>query len=101
MNAWVRDSKAGKSLFAIAILLALSLRILIPTGFMPTVSSQGLVVELCSGMSGKTVTIDLGKKLPGEKQQHTADSLAFSLRVWATVYWQALSCRLFCRSFMA
>jgi len=43
------------------VLLALSLRVLIPTGFMPTVSSQGLVVELCSGMSGKTVTIDLGK----------------------------------------
>jgi hypothetical protein len=74
MNAWVRDSKAGKSLFAIAVLLALSLRILIPTGFMPTINSQGLVVELCSGMSGKTVTIDIGKKLPGEKQQHTADS---------------------------
>ena len=74
MNAWVRDSKAGKSLFAIAVLLALSLRILIPTGFMPTINSQGLVVELCSGMSGKTVTIDIGKKLPGEKKQHTADS---------------------------
>ena len=74
MSAWVRDSKAGKSLFAIAVLLALSLRILIPTGFMPTVGSQGLVVELCSGISGKTITIDLGKKFPGEKQQHTADS---------------------------
>jgi hypothetical protein len=48
--------------------------ILIPTGFMPKVSSQGLVVELCSDMSGKTVTIDIGKKLPGEKQQRTADS---------------------------
>ena len=74
MNAWVRESKAGKSLFAITVLLALSLRILIPTGFMPTVSAQGLVVELCSGVSGKTVTIDLGKKLPSETQKHAADS---------------------------
>ncbi|NBU79627.1 MAG: hypothetical protein EBS50_11260 [Sphingomonadaceae bacterium] len=52
MNAWVRESKAGKSLFAIAVLLTLSLRILIPTGFMPSVNAQGLVVELCSGVSG-------------------------------------------------
>lgn len=74
MNAWVRESKAGKSLFAIAVLLTLSLRILIPTGFMPSVSAQGLVVELCSGVSGKTVTIDLGKKRPGETQQHTAEN---------------------------
>jgi len=74
MNAWVRESKAGKSLFAIAVLLALSLRILIPTGFMPSVSAQGLVVELCSGVSGKTVTIDLGNKRPGETQQHAAEN---------------------------
>jgi hypothetical protein len=74
MNAWVRDSKAGKSLFAIAVLLALSLRILIPTGFMPTVTSHGIVVELCSGMSGKTVTIDIGKKSTGNEGQHTAES---------------------------
>ena len=74
MNAWVRESNAGKSLFAITVLLALSLRILIPTGFMPTVSAQGLVVELCSGVSGKTVTIDLGKKRPGETQQHAAEN---------------------------
>lgn len=74
MNAWVRESKAGKSLFAIAVLLALSLRILIPTGFMPSVSAHALVVELCSGVSGKTVTIDLGKKRPGETQQHAAEN---------------------------
>ncbi len=47
MNAWVRYSKAGKSLFAISFLLVLSLRVLIPTGFMPSVSAQGVVVELC------------------------------------------------------
>ena len=74
MNVWIRETKAGESLFAIAVLLALSLRILIPTGFMPTVTSEGLVVELCSGVSGKTVTIDIGKKLPGDEQQHTSDS---------------------------
>ena len=74
MNAWVRESKAGKSLFAIAVLFTLCLRILIPTGFMPSVNAQGLVVELCSGVSGQTVTIDLGKKHPGETEQHAADN---------------------------
>jgi len=74
MNAWVRDSKAGKSLLAIVFLLALSLRILIPTGFMPVVGSQGLVVQLCTGMGVETITIDIGKKLPSEKPPHTAES---------------------------
>lgn len=74
MNAWVRDSKAGKSLFAIAVLLALSLRILIPTGFMPVIGSQGLVVQLCTGMGVETITIDIGRKVPNEKPQNTADS---------------------------
>lgn len=78
MNAWIQKSQAGKSLFAIAMLLALSMRILMPTGFMPTVGSQGLVIELCSGMSGKTVTIDLGKKAPGDKQHNANGPCIFA-----------------------
>lgn len=58
---------------AIAVLFALSLRILVPTGFMPVVSHQGLVVQLCSSISGETVTIDLGETRPGEKQQYPSD----------------------------
>ena len=53
--------------------LALFLRILIPTGFMPTVGSHGLVVDLCSGMDGKTVAIDLGNNAPVEKPHHAGD----------------------------
>lgn len=74
MNAWIRDSQTGKSLYAIAMLLALYLRILIPAGYMPTFSAQGIVVELCSGESGKTIIIDLGSKPENEKQKHAADS---------------------------
>lgn len=73
MNAWIRNSQTGKSLFATAMLLALFLRILIPTGFMPTVGAQGIFVELCSGTSGETVAIEVGKKAPADKQ-HIADS---------------------------
>ncbi|MDR6852698.1 hypothetical protein J2Y54_002218 [Sphingomonas sp. BE123] len=70
MNAWVRESTVGKALFAIALLLALSLRILLPTGFMPVVNHQGLVVQLCSSVGGETVTIDLGETDPGEQPQY-------------------------------
>lgn len=73
MNAWIRRSKTGTSLFAAAMLLALGLRLLIPAGFMPMVGSQGLVVELCSGISGKSVTIDIGKNRPPENPSPKAD----------------------------
>jgi hypothetical protein len=73
MNAWIRESQSGKSLFAMAVLLALFLRILVPTGFMPTATSQGIVVQLCAGMDGPTVVIDVNKKTPAEKHQ-AADS---------------------------
>lgn len=72
MNAWIRKERAGKSLFAIAALFALSLRILVPAGFMPTASATGMVLALCSQADGKTVTIDLGEPGPGKKQ-HAAD----------------------------
>ena len=73
MTTWIRKSRAGKSLFALAMLLALSLRILIPTGFMPTATASGVVIALCSEADGKTVALDLGRKVPSEKQ-HTAGS---------------------------
>lgn len=42
------------SLFAIVMLLALSLRILLPAGYMPSTTPDGLVLELCSGAGGAT-----------------------------------------------
>ena len=73
MFAWVRESQVGKSLFAVAVLLALGLRIVVPTGFMPTLRANALVVELCSGISGKSIAIDVGKTNPGEKPQQSKD----------------------------
>lgn len=73
MNAWIRHSQAGRSLFAVMVVAALALRLLIPSGFMPTASAQGLIVQLCSDMSGKTILIDLGQHLPSEKQKDAAD----------------------------
>lgn len=58
MIAWLRHSQAGQSLLALVLGLGLALRILIPPGFMPVATAQGMVVQLCSGL-------DLAVELPG------------------------------------
>lgn len=78
MNAWIRKTQAGRSLFAIAMLLVLALRILVPVGYMPTATAQGIVVQLCSGIEGQKIVIDLGKKIPGEKQSAADSPCVFS-----------------------
>lgn len=60
------------------VLLALFLRILAPSGFMPVAGSHGLVLELCSGAAGKSVVIDVGKTSPGEKPQSADAPCAFA-----------------------
>ena len=60
------------AMIAMAIMvLVLAVRAFIPTGYMTSVSPTGLTVELCSGVSGKTVTI----ALPGQSghQDHGKD----------------------------
>jgi len=43
------------------LMAALLFRALIPTGFMPTAGENGsLVMQLCSGMTTKSVVVDLG-----------------------------------------
>lgn len=71
-------SQAKQSLFAMVVLLALFLRIIAPSGFMPVAGSHGLVLELCSGAAGKSVVIDVGKKSPGEKPQSADAPCAFA-----------------------
>lgn len=78
MNAWIRQTQAGRSLFAMAMLLVLSLRVLVPVGYMPTATAQGIVVQLCSGVEGQKIVIDLGKKVPGEKQSAADSPCLFS-----------------------
>lgn len=73
MGSWVRQSGAGRSIFAIALLLALSVRALIPAGFMPTATSDGITVSICTGLGEKQVTLDAGKQAPAKKHP-AADS---------------------------
>ena len=48
--------------------LALSVRAVMPTGYMASASPTGITIELCSGVAGKSVTI----ALPGQDrdQEH-------------------------------
>lgn len=78
MNAWIRKTQSGRSLFAIAMALVLSLRVLVPVGYMPTATAQGIVVQLCSGVEGQKILIDLGKKVPSEKQSAADSPCLFS-----------------------
>jgi hypothetical protein len=51
MITWVRHSQAGQSLLALALGLALALRIMMPPGFMPAATPQGMLIQLCSGLA--------------------------------------------------
>jgi hypothetical protein len=51
MTAWLRQSQAGQSLLALALGLVLAVRIMVPTGFMPAATAQGMVIQLCSGLA--------------------------------------------------
>lgn len=68
----VRDVLQRHAMIAMSIMvLVLAVRALIPAGYMTSASPAGLTVELCSGVSGKTVTI----ALPGQSshQHHGKD----------------------------
>lgn len=70
MTAWLRQSQAGQSLLALALGLALALRIMIPPGFMPAVTPQGMVIQLCSGVDHQ---VDLAGGTPASDKHDTAD----------------------------
>lgn len=79
MNGWVHNSAERRSLLAVLMLLALLMRAVIPTGFMPTATATGVVIQLCSDSIGKTVLIDLkttgaGQKPLSDGQRSTSDS---------------------------
>lgn len=69
----MRETLSGKSLAAAVILFALALRVLVPTGFMPSYGSEGLVLRLCSGSGAQTVIVVPGKTTPDEPQKAAND----------------------------
>ena len=68
MSNWIRQSQAGRGLFALLLLCALAVRVVVPNGFMPVQGIDGIVVTLCTdqGMVKAVVPIDKG----GEPADH-------------------------------
>ncbi len=61
MGKIFRCSAAARLAFALLMACALAVRVLVPAGYMPGTSSLGITVELCSGVAGQKVFIDLAK----------------------------------------
>ncbi|WP_231621642.1 DUF2946 family protein [Sphingomonas sp. 37zxx] len=67
----IRQKGSARSLFAALFALALALRVVVPSGFMPVQTAQGIVVTICDGMaSGKTMVIDLQRS---DDSEHPSD----------------------------
>ncbi len=59
MISVIRKSSAGRGLFAVMLLLALTIRAFVPTGYMPVQTSTGIVVTLCSGDGARQTLIEI------------------------------------------
>lgn len=70
MRGRIGHSAAGRGIFAVILLLALSVRLVVPTGFMPVATGYGIIVSLCSGSGPAEIFVDLGKN--GSAPRHSA-----------------------------
>jgi hypothetical protein len=61
----IRASSPFRNLAAALIVLALALRVIIPSGFMPS-SERGFALTICTGMDTQTVWMDKSGKLHKE-----------------------------------
>ena len=61
----IRASSPFRNIAAALIVLALALRVIIPSGFMPS-SERGFALTICTGMDTQTVWMDKSGKLHKE-----------------------------------
>jgi len=61
----IRTFSPFRNLAAVLIVLALALRVIIPSGFMPS-SERGFALTICTGMDTQTVWMDKSGKLHKE-----------------------------------
>jgi len=57
MNGLRRHWLERGGIYAVLLLCALSVRLLVPTGFMPVQSDRGIVISLCTGEGAKTAVL--------------------------------------------
>ncbi|KQN07096.1 hypothetical protein ASE85_18630 [Sphingobium sp. Leaf26] len=80
MNEWIRKAPRARGLFGFAVLCALAVRVMIPTGFMPTQSVHGLVISLCTGQGAVKAVLPIEKTDDRSGNQNKIDgSCAFAV----------------------
>lgn len=58
MTGAIRQHGHLRALFGVLVALVLMARLLAPSGFMPVMTSQGVMVTLCTGQGAVTVMVD-------------------------------------------
>lgn len=59
MHKWLRASEGARGLFAVLLLVALSIRALVPAGYMPVRAADSLIISLCNGQGAAPLVIDV------------------------------------------
>jgi hypothetical protein len=65
----IRHSARGHALFGALVLIVLAMRVVVPSGFMPTQTMHGVAITLCTGQGAINVTVDRDR-LPGHPADH-------------------------------
>ncbi|HEX7853006.1 MAG TPA: DUF2946 family protein [Sphingobium sp.] len=58
MTGAIRQSDMLRALFGVLVVFVLAARLLAPAGFMPVVTSHGVMVTLCTGQGAMKVLVD-------------------------------------------
>lgn len=69
MAGWIRESGSGRSILAVLFALVLAIRVMVPTGFMPTVAPSGIVITVCTGMGEAKAFLPIEKE--GDEDRHS------------------------------
>lgn len=77
---WIRQSQTARGLFALLLLCALAIRIVVPTGFMPAQGMSGIIITLCTGQGAVKAFLPIEQEddEPGDHEQGQ-NSCAFAL----------------------
>jgi hypothetical protein len=85
----IRAFVQNRQRFSLAlIVLALAMRVLVPTGFMPTDAPHGLTISLCTGSGAIDVILDVDDKGP-VKSSHQAqgEPCTFAAGLGGAILW--------------
>lgn len=70
MRSLRRFLETRRALGGLVVALALTLKLLVPAGFMPGVADGRIVIELCTGSGPVAMAIPIRNDAPGETGKH-------------------------------